>query len=283
MSSVLVTGGAGYLGSALLPRLRELDARVMSVDSDTPNGALSSGHLHADVRAWRPAAPWDVCVHLAAITGVQDCERDPELAYSVNGHAAARALTWPVARHIYVSTGGVYGAATGDLTEDDDVKPQGVYCSSKAGAEEVVLGAGGCVLRLNHLTGMAPRMRWREIGNCLARSAAEGRIEIYDPLLWRPYLHVQDAARIIAEVACLAPDRFPKGRIYNVCAENRTKGSIGAQLSEMTGAAVRYEERGIDRWDYRLSSERLYRELALRPQNTLTEALKEVVACHRPQ
>jgi len=283
---ILVTGGAGYLGSRLLPDLCRLGADVDSIDWDhdkvSTGGSIRLRTSRADVRFWEPpplTEAYDVCIHLAALTGIRECAASPVRAHETNVLAIRRGLNqWGATRHIVISTGGVYGAQKGVLTEEDDTLPEDVYCETKARAEDEGLRAGNaCVLRLNHLTGISPKMRWREIGNNLARDAAAGSVNIYDPDLSRPYLHVKDASKIISTVAMMSDESFPYGGLFNVVAENKTKRDIGRVLGQITDAAIRFEQRDLDRWDYRLSSEKMRNQLGIGPERTLADALEEVV------
>ena len=246
---ILVTGAGGYLGSALVPELVSLGHEVFALDcADFGNphvarpGWAPDGvrfELNKDLRSVTPGTfqdgDLDAVIHLAAITDTALCEKEAELAESIHVEGTKVAMSFPAAKRIHISTGSVYGLATGQRTESDAIKPVGVYDITKAKGEDVALAAGATVLRLNYLGGYAPGTRWQEVTNRLAFDAVVGKhVEVWDPDITQPFTNIHDAVWAI-RLALL--DAGLTG-LFNVFSENMKRGKfcdfateIGSQVA----------------------------------------------------
>ncbi|KAH6927578.1 hypothetical protein HPB50_005695 [Hyalomma asiaticum] len=216
---VLVTGGAGYVGSCLVPLLLERGWRVAVYD--TFAGGL--GPLLPGVGA---------VIHLAAVVGYPACSRDPELAEDINvgGTRTLIEQMSPSQRLVYASTGSCYGAVPEGLcTEETPLSPLSVYGRTKAESEDLVLKSGGVALRLATVFGVAPRMRVDLLVNDLSRRALrDGELEVYESDFWRSLLHcARRGSGLRAGARPLQRDarsRFQRGRRHT----ERDQGEAGA-------------------------------------------------------
>lgn len=239
--NILVTGGAGYLGSVLIPKLLARGHRVRVLDL----GYFGLGHLRAlkpavelireDLRTLvaQPAElhallqDIDCVIHLAAVSNDPSAELNPELTEEVNFRAtekiadAARALG---IKFIFSSSCSVYGAGEGELDEEGWVNPLTVYASSKIKAEQSLKEMARpnwspVILRNGTLFGYSPRMRFDLVVNIFSLySTLHNEIKIFgDGLHWRPFLHVGDCARAFV---FFAEQDQSEHLCYNIAHEN---------------------------------------------------------------
>ena len=305
MQTVLVTGGAGYLGAAVCAELLGGDRRVRVLDclahgQDAVAAKLERdgvelyvgdvGDAAARERALRGA---DAVVHLAAVVGDPACACDPERAEAVNVRAArgviADARSAGVRRFVFASTCSNYGRRTDPLAavdEDAPLAPLSLYARQKVAIERLLLegrwaGLGPTCLRFATVYGVAPRMRFDLTLNEFTRDLWAGRLlDVYGGQFWRPYLHVTDAARAV-EAVLRAPREAVAGRVFNVgdTAENyRKRDLVAAVRDRVPTGAVRFVERPEDPRDYRVQFERIRAQLGFVVWRTVPDGIGEVVA-----
>lgn len=305
---VLITGGAGYVGSMLVEELLSTGNKVRVVDAlihgSVPSllGVWANGSLEfvrgdvrdPDVRS-RALSGVDAVVHLAAIVGDPACARDPDVARSVN-LAATSALVHEaelagVARFVFASTCSNYGKIEGQEIADEswDLNPVSLYAETKVAAELDVLarsrnGMATTCLRLATVYGTSARMRFDLTVNEFTRDIALGReLVVYGEQFWRPYVHVKDAARAMALVL-RSPHEQVRGEVFNVgdTDENYRKLDIVDLLSErMPSVNVAYVHREEDPRDYRVSFEKIATRLGFDISLTVPDGIDEVAALVR--
>ncbi|OYR55428.1 NAD-dependent epimerase/dehydratase family protein [Halorubrum halodurans] len=238
---VLVTGGCGYIGSALVPRLLS-DSRVSevvvldSLSSGSPAnlaGSLGAGleFRRGDVREYGAveAAVRDVdaVIHLAAITGAASTHDRRAETMAVNRDGTENVLTaagkFGVENVVLASSCNNYGrAASTDIDEGTEQNPLNPYAESKVAAEELLAtaveeyGIEGTALRMSTNYGWSPGVRFNLVVNHFVfRGLTDRPLTVYgDGSNWRPFIHVRDAARAYAHAA-LEPDGWP-AQVYNV-------------------------------------------------------------------
>lgn len=302
VESVIVTGGAGYVGSVVTSHLLLAGFSVIVVDSLAGGGEALlgfAGHPRfelvvgdvrdaAFVRTVAPRA--HAIVHLAAVVGEPACSVDTDAARAINlggAHAALEAADAAgLARFIYVSTCSNYGVSSPESLADEDapLRPLGVYAQSKVEAEKAVLartgGVPSLVLRFGTICGLSAHMRFDLLVNEMARAAVLGdSISVFAPDAWRPYLHIRDAARAI-EWALRTPS-LP-GKVFNVVGDNyQKKGLVELVRRYFPSAQIELTERVADARDYRVSGERIQRDGGFMTKHTVEDAFVEIAAAVR--
>lgn len=254
---ILVTGGAGYVGTTLIPMLLDAGHEVNVVDNLMYGGEgllPVIDRIHFEKVDLRSDAlfigPDDVIVHLAAIVGFPACRRDPALAKAVNEdvsrNLAETVREWGHNRVIYASTGSNYGALDGLCTEESELNPISVYAETKCAAEKVLVEAGATALRFATAYGVSPRMRLDLLINDFTNKAMiEKHLVVYEAHFKRSFIHVTDMARAIL-FALEHPEMA--GQVYNVGDEsqNFSKADITEMIRSKTGCYVHYAEVGKD-------------------------------------
>ncbi len=229
---ILVTGGAGYLGSVLVGHLIRRGYAVTVVDNlfHRTHGLYQYCHeerfdfVRGDVRneglMRSLVAAHDVLIPLAAIVGMPACAQDPLTAISVNYEAIMlmNRLRSHEQRVVYPCTNSGYGTRSGELfcTEETPLEPISVYGKTKVDAEKVLLDSPNAItLRLATVFGVSPRMRLDLLVNDFTyRAVTDGYLVLYEPHFTRNYLHIEDAA----EAFCYVLENFEsmKDGPYNV-------------------------------------------------------------------
>jgi len=299
--NVLVTGGAGYVGSALVPKLLAAGHRVNVLDlflygaevfdSIRPNAGLREieGDIRDPAAVARALEGCDAVIHLACISNDPSFELNPALGKSINYdcfrplvRAAKRA---GVKRFIYASSSSVYGVKReARVGEDLPLEPLTDYSKYKAMCETVLAeerepGLVTCTLRPATVCGSAPRQRLDVVVNILTNLAInQHRIKVFGGEQKRPNLHIDDMCDVYLRLLEL-PDEKIDGKIWNVGYENHTL----MQLAEIVRAVV---DRDLpievvptdDHRSYQVSSEKIARDIGFRPSRTIEDAVRGLKA-----
>jgi len=297
---VLVTGGAGYVGSHLTRKLLADGFRVRILDNFL-YGDHGIADLGSDPRV--EIQRGDICnirdvahavqgvqgvVALAAVVGDPACEVDPRETMTINFESTRCLLDAcreaGVQRLVFASSCSVYGA-NGDelLREESHLNPVSLYARTRIMSEEVLLQERGpvevIILRLSTVCGLSRRMRFDLMVNTItARAAVDGRVKVIGAEQWRPHLHVRDAA---AGFACAieAPPQAAQGNIFNVGHEsqNFTIGEVAEKVAHrLPNTVVEYANGNGDRRSYRVSFERIRKHLGFVPTLTVDDAIDEI-------
>jgi nucleoside-diphosphate-sugar epimerase len=298
---VLVTGGAGYLGSVLCATLLDRGHEVTVLDN-LLYGQHGLFHLCADPRfdfvrgdARDKAvlegllAKADAIVPLAAIVGAPACDRDPALARSVNLEAILLldALRSPRQLVVYPTTNSGYGTRSGTVhcTEDTPLEPISLYGRTKADAETALLQRPNVItLRLATVFGMSPRMRLDLLVNDFVyRAVTDGHIIIFEKDFKRNFIHIRDVAD--AFVHCLAHGERMAGRCYNAGLDeaNISKEELALKIKEhVPGFHIHFSAVGSDpdKRNYVVSNQRL-REAGFAARRSLDEGIRELIKGYR--
>jgi nucleoside-diphosphate-sugar epimerase len=299
--SVLVVGGAGYIGSALVPQLLEAGyrTRVLDIMMFGP-GPLESvaGHpkleiIQGDFRhinhVVRAIQDMDAVVHLGAIVGDPACRLDENLTIDVNLSAtrmlAELAKAHQVKRFVFASTCSVYGACQEVLDERSETRPVGIYGHTKLASERVLRELSDShfaptILRFATIYGLSGRTRFDLVVNLLtAKAKIDGEITVFDGNQWRPFVHVQDAARSIVSVL-QAPSKVVSGEIFNVGSteQNYTIEQIGELVhQQVISAELKINPQQSDPRDYRVDFTKIQTVLDFQPRWTVEQGIQQVL------
>jgi UDP-glucose 4-epimerase len=301
---VLVTGGCGYIGSALVPQLLDDDrvGEVVVFDSLASGSPANLGGAVTDDLSFRrgdvreygdvesATRGVDAVVHLAAITGAASTHDRREETLAVNRDGTENVLTaagkFGVDTIVLASSCNNYGrAATTDIDEETEQNPLNPYAESKVAAENVLedavekYGINGTAVRMSTNYGWAPGIRFNLVVNHFVFRGLTGRpLTVYgDGSNWRPFIHVEDAARAYAEAA-LEPDAWPQ-LTYNVGSteENYRIAEIAEVVSEELDRDIdiTYLEDQHPGPSYHVNFDRLS-ETGFEPEWTLREGVRDI-------
>ena len=303
---VMVTGGAGYMGSVLCQVLSSAGHQVQIIDSVPNGGQHILGLLNndgfkfsnVDVRDLDNYSSLldetDAVVHLAAIVGDPACARDPELAKQVNFDSSMAlfnlAKRKSVKRFVFASTCSNYGKMADPsklATEETDLNPVSIYAETKVSVENSILdlapgvSPATTILRFATLFGISPRMRFDlTVNQFAAEMLSKGYIEVYGEQFWRPYVHVRDAARAILLILT-SPVGNVMDQIFNVgnTQENYQKQQLVELIQQQIGssAEISFVHREEDPRDYRVSFEKIYNTLGFQTTRTVEDGITEVI------
>jgi nucleoside-diphosphate-sugar epimerase len=297
--TVLIVGGAGYIGSCLVRKLLAAGRKVRVMDSliygdyslhdvlGHPNLQLQVGDCRKLQDLVAAVRNTDAIIHLAAIVGDPACEVDPQASREIN-YAATRMLIEVAkgngnCRLIFSSSCSVYGATDLLMDEYSNVLPISLYAQTKVDSEEALLEARSVdfhpvILRLATVFGLSYRTRFDLIVNLLtAKAHSEGTITIFNGTQWRPFIHVQDVANGICQ-ALDAPLDVVSGETYNLgdSRMNFTLAQLAERvLAEFPSTRVEYIENS-DRRNYRVSFEKIYNQIGFECQWTLEDGIREI-------
>ncbi len=311
---IILTGGAGYIGSRLTGELLARGHWVTVVDTLAFGGESLWAYwgnprftfLRADIRqpgAIRQAAeaatqggapPPQALIHLAAVVGYPACKRLPEeevwqLNVDAVGLAFEQAEALGAERFLFASTYSNYGVSQGGepVTEESPLQPQSLYARSKIAAEELLLERGDSpcaplIFRFATLYGPSPRMRFDLIINQFVLQAySKGELVIFQGDYGRSFVHIGDAIDGIL-LGLEAPLEKIRGQIYNVGSEegNYTKREIVALICQaLPQTRVRHQDLsfGGDMRDMRVSFAKIQRQLGFVARRTVPQGIAEIL------
>jgi nucleoside-diphosphate-sugar epimerase len=301
LDRVLVTGGAGYVGAVLVPKLLAAGYRVRVLDlylygehvldgvKDHPRLEQVKGDIRDGELLKKVLPGCQAVIHLACISNDPSFELDPGLGKSINYDAFFGLVDISkasgVQRFIYASSSSVYGVKPGqDVTEELSLEPLTDYSKYKALCEEVLLAkreSGFTTLTLRPATvcGYSPRLRLDLAVNVMAAHAHYNRvIKVFGGGQMRPNLHIQDMTDLYLRTLEWKAEAID-GRTYNAGYQNHTVGEIALIVKSVMGDDV-----GIvttptdDNRSYHVSSEKIRRELGFVPRHTIQAAVQELRA-----
>jgi nucleoside-diphosphate-sugar epimerase len=297
INTVLVTGGAGYVGSALVPKLLEAGYHVKALDlymygadvldsvKDNPRLSQIKGDLR-DTNLLKKIIPGcDAVIHLACISNDPSYELDPDLGKSINYDAFLPlvdiAKSSGVKRFVYASSSSVYGIKNEtEVTEDLPLEPLTDYSKFKAKCEEYLQTSASddfCVttIRPSTVCGYAPRLRLDLTVNILTNHAINnGKIMVFGGEQKRPNLHIKDMCDVYLFML-EQPAQKIQQKIYNVGYENYKVREIAEMVKSVLNKDIPIEVVPTnDNRSYHVSSKKIKRELGFIPKYSIEEAIK---------
>jgi nucleoside-diphosphate-sugar epimerase len=300
LQQVLVTGGAGYVGSVLVPKLLVEGYRVRVLDlylygddvldavKDNPNLEQIKGDLRDRELLERALSGTDAVIHLACISNDPSFELDPLLGKSINYDAFVDLVEVSkrhgVKRFIYASSSSVYGVKEEEnVTEDLALEPLTDYSKYKALCEDVLLrerepGFVSVILRPATVCGYSPRLRLDLAVNILTNHAVNNRkITVFGGEQRRPNVHIEDMTDLYVQ-SLLWEDEAIDGQIFNAGYENHRVSEIADIVRGVVGQDVEIVATPTnDNRSYHISSEKIRRQLGFSPRHTIQEAVSGLV------
>ncbi|MFA5083865.1 MAG: NAD(P)-dependent oxidoreductase [Candidatus Paceibacterota bacterium] len=298
MAKILITGGAGYIGSVLTPELLKQGHEVTVVDNFTYNqpSLLDCCHdkklkiVRGDVRNEKLIAQHikekDFIIPLACLVGAPLCDRDPASARSINLEAVKLILRLrePDQKIIFPNTNSGYGrqqAGTSFCDENSPLEPVSLYGQLKVEAEKAILESGnGITLRLATVFGISPRMRLDLLVNDFVYRALNDRfIILFESHFKRNYIHVRDVAG--AFIHCMNNFEALKNQTYNVGLSdaNLSKLELCREIQKQLPDFVFLESKigeDPDKRDYIVSNEKI-EKTGFKPKVSLEEGIAELI------
>ncbi|OGL53953.1 MAG: UDP-glucose 4-epimerase [Candidatus Schekmanbacteria bacterium RIFCSPLOWO2_12_FULL_38_15] len=303
---VLVTGGAGYVGAVLVPKLLNKGYCVKVIDlyiygddvldsvKDNPNLKQIKGDIRDDSLLWRELQGVDAVIHLACISNDPSYELNPELGKSINYDAFVSLVDISkkvgVKRFIYASSSSVYGIKEEEnVTEDLPLEPLTDYSKYKALCETYLMeqrtpGFVVLVLRPATVCGYSPRLRLDLSVNILTNHAVnKGRIMVFGGEQKRPNIHIGDMTDLYAKTLEYPDDKID-GKIFNAGYDNMKIKEIAQVVRKVVSREMNNDRIEVvttptdDNRSYHVSSEKIKRELGFVAKRTVEQAARDLCA-----
>ena len=286
MKKILITGGAGYLGSTLSRKLLDKGYKVDVFDAlwygkEPIKDCLENKNfrlINEDIRNLIPTVKAlknvDAVIHLASVVGMPASSIEPKTSVEVNYLAtkniAELCELHGIETYIFASTCSVYGSQGNNLiTEKSKVNPLDYYAESKWQSERAIqyLNHAPTILRFGTLFGISPRLRFDLVVNLfIIQSLFEGEITVNGGDQQRPFLHVKDAA----DSLIFSLEKNLTGT-YNVISENMTIMQVAELISELSGCKINISQESPDKRNYKVSADKI-KNSGFNPRHTIKEA-----------
>lgn len=299
--SVLVIGGAGYIGSALVPMLLDSGYKVRLLDvllygkepirpvMNHPNLQIIEADFRQVDKVVEAMQGVNSVVHLGGLVGDPACALDENLTIEINLMAtrmiAEVAKGSGVSRFVFASTCSVYGASDQTLNECSKLNPLSLYARSKVASERVLAMMANekfavVNLRFGTVYGLSGRIRFDLVVNLLtAKAIFEKKITVFGGDQWRPFVHVSDAALGVFKVLN-APTELIRGQTFNVGSnqQNMTLSQVGQLVKRLVPEAQLIElGQDGDRRNYRVDFSKIHNQLGFEPQWTVESGINQVI------
>lgn len=305
LHTVCVTGGAGYVGAVLIPKLlnrgyhvRVLDLFLFGHDvlpEDNPNLECIDGDIRDQDLLCRVLRGCDAVIHLACISNDPSFELDAGLSKTINFDAFEPLVSISrrsgVQRFIYASTSSVYGVSdTPEVTEDHPLVPLTDYNKYKGLCEPILRRYQAddfttVIIRPATVCGYSPRQRLDLTVNILTNLAVNCRkITIFGGTQKRPNIHIDDIAELYVELLERPAEQIA-GKTFNAAYQNHTVAELGsmvqsvvtAEMPDLAPIAIETTDSN-DLRSYHVSSEKIRRELGWAPRRSVEDAIRDLCA-----
>ena len=312
MKTVIVTGGAGYVGSILVRKLLLEKYRVVCIDNlrfggsslidiwDHPNFVFEkidiTNYSEVDQIINTEKENCFAIIHLAAIVGDPACGLEPELARKTNLdasiHLLEKAIQSNIERFVFASTCSNYGKMSesdGYLDETSPLAPVSLYAELKVEVENLILNKiekreNFCptCLRFATVYGISPRMRFDLTVNEFTKELFLGReLIVFGEEFWRPYCYVGDFSKAILTVLS-TPKHKVAYNVFNVGDTNQNytkKMIIDELLKQIPEGKIKYVKKEEDPRDYRIKFDKIQKEIGFGISKTVPEGINDILGC----
>jgi len=300
MTTILITGGAGYIGNVVCNLSLQKGYMVKAVDIlwfnkevplinfADPRYEFTKGNMCHDDLLEGLLGGVDYVIHTAGVVGDPACAKFPKIARNVNYDASIRLIN--MARHagvkglIFFSTCSNYGISGGIANEETALKPLSPYSEAKVEVERFLMDEvkdiDWSICRLSTVYGVSSRMRFDLTVNDFTLNAYINHyLDIFMPYTYRPYIHVFDVANVIVNII----ERFDKvkNNVFNVGfdGENYQKIQVAEIAREyISDVNIEVVDRGKDVRDYQVDFSKLREYLGIKKTHTLRDGVKEIIS-----
>ena len=305
LKNVLITGGAGYVGSALVPSLLDKGYKVTVYDlyiygdvfkhfEKNPNLIQIKGDIRDKKKLIEAGKNADAVIHLACISNDPSYELDPVLGKTINYDAFFNVVEAAeinnVKRFIYASTSSVYGVKKEkNVRETTPCEPLTDYSKYKLACEDILLKSerktNMCrvVLRPATVCGYAQRLRLDLVVNILTINALiNKKIKIIGGKQLRPNINIKDMARVY-ELFLSAPEEKINGEIFNAGYQNHTVEELAKKIKKIVDdPEITFEYTPTDDIrSYHINSDKIQKVLGFKPKYTIEDAVQSIVDAYR--
>lgn len=307
---VLITGGAGYIGSELVRNLLYEGFKVIAFDNLSfggesllsfwghPNFRFIKGDLLNDKEVKEALKGVDYVCHLAAIVGEPPCKKYPEQALKINWNASVRLYELceasKVEKFIFASTCSNYGKmGTADvlLDEEGTLNPISLYSETKVNFENYLLDLkdstiNRTILRFSTVYGVSPRLRFDLTVNEFTRDAALNKpLLVYGENFWRPYCHVSDLANSV-KIVLMSDEEKTCNQAFNVgdTSQNYTKKMLVEEIRKVIPSLrVSYHSVANDLRDYKVNCDKIKDVLGFKISKNVPDGIREIASLIQDQ
>ncbi len=299
--SILVTGGAGYIGSVLVDKLvrnghhvRVLDSAIYGLSGiskyvENNSIELVVGDTRNENTVEKSVKGVDCVIHLAAIVGEPLCNKIPEAARQINEFATKNLIKTckriGVRRFIFASTCSNYGSSSTLVDENSPLQSLSLYSETKVNSESFLLNSKDsnfepCVLRFATAFGLSPRMRFDLLLQEFIRDTiVNKKMVIFGPNYWRPLVHVDDISNACVKAASSSADMI-SGQVYNVGDndQNYTKIMLAQIVQKfLPDVTIEIQELKKDPRNYRVSFDKIAKNLKFKITKTVQDGASEII------
>ncbi len=298
---ILVTGGAGYIGSFVVNLLLDKDHEVIVLDAllygkeglQTFIGRSGVTFIEGDITdadvVEKALEGVDRVIALAAIVGDPACSVNEEMTWKINYESikllADLSIKHNVKRFVFASSCSVYGSNEGIkyLTEESELHPVSIYAKTRILSEEYLLSKKDAIspviLRLSTVFGLSPRMRFDLAVNIMTAKAIHNKsVDVFGGNQWRPFVHVRDVARAFV-MAMEAPDKQVNGEIFNAGStdSNYQIEDIANMIAEeIPGTKINNNTAIVDQRNYNVIFDRIHKKLNFKSQYSVRDGIREI-------
>lgn len=302
---ILVTGGAGYIGSVLVRQLLERNYKVRVLDIlkfggesifyllNNQDFEFQKGDVRNKKNVEKAFEGIDAVINFAAIVGDPACAKEPELAKETNFKASKKLYKLAnengVKKFIFASTCSNYGKMSDPnefVNEESELAPVSLYAETKVATESFLLSQNKnnickpTCLRFSTVYGLSPRMRFDLTVNEFTKELALDReLVVFGEQFWRPYCHVIDLARSVVAVL-EANEEKVAFEVFNVgdTNENYQKQMLADEIiKQIPDGKVKYVEKNEDPRDYRVSFEKIKERLGFSITKTVPDGIAQII------